>query len=344
MNHFMQLQITAIAYQLKFKHAFGLSHSSRNFTDTLYVKAEFNGLTGYGEAALPPYLGYDVNDLVAHFEEWFPERVQGVDGITETLAILKRNANTLPTPVRTAVDIALMDLYGHLTGKSVRSLLGLPLTSDTLCTYTLGVSSTEELIEKLKEAKDFRLFKLKLGDANYRERVLAFKANSPYPFCADANQGWKSTKESLTEIVWLKEQGCIFIEQPLPVTMKAELKEVHSKSVLPVILDESIQNLQDLEMMADACAGINVKLVKCGGMEPAMELIRRARKLNKKVLVGCMSESSCGAAAAAQLSGWADWVDLDGPALIENDPFEGVSYEDGRIVLAGNVGTGAIKK
>ncbi len=336
----MELSLKAYSYCLKFVHPFGIAHGTRNSTDTLFVTASFDGKSGYGEAALPPYLGYDVKDLVAGYNIWFPQSSNGITAITEVLSQLNKSNTTIPTPAKTATDIALLDLWGQLTGKPIRDLLGIPPGNKTLCTFTLGISSVEELIEKINEAPEFRLFKLKLGDENDRERVEAFLKNSKQPFCVDANQAWKNVNDALDEIAWLKEKGCLFVEQPLPVSMNKEMPELHSKSSLPIILDESIQNILDLENLHGVCHGINVKLTKCGGINPAMELIRRARKLNKKVLVGCMSESSCGAAAASQLAGWADWVDLDGPKLISNDPFNGIIYQDGVLLPNTNAGLG----
>ena len=325
----MELTLKAYSFCLKFTHPFGIAHGTRNSTDTLFVTASFDGKTGYGEAGLPPYLGYDVKELVAGFNNWFPKTTNDISAITEVLSQLNKSNNSIPTPVKTATDIALLDLWGKLSGKPIRDLLGIPPGNKTLCTFTLGISSINELIGKINEAPEFRLFKLKLGGENDHEQVEAFLKNSKHSFCVDANQAWKKVDEALNEIDWLKEKGCIFVEQPLPVSMNDEMAELHSKSSLPIILDESIQNIRDLENLYGVCHGINVKLTKCGGINPAMELIRRARKLNKKILVGCMSESSCGAAAASQLAGWADWVDLDGPKLISNDPFAGIIYQDG---------------
>jgi L-alanine-DL-glutamate epimerase-like enolase superfamily enzyme len=336
----VQLQLKAFPFQLKFSHPFGIAHGTRDFTDTFYVSASLNGATGYGEAALPPYLGYDVHGFVANFNNWFPTAMDGSEGIQQLFSMLAKNNATLPAPVRAAVDIALYDLCGKLTGKPVRDLLGIPAGESTECTYTLGISSVETMLEKLQEGAGFTIFKLKLGGENDRERILAFKENSTAKFCVDANQAWKSVEHAVEEINFLKSQNCLFVEQPLPVAMVTEMRALFSQSTLPLYLDESIQNSQDFDRLQDCCHGINIKLVKCGGLSPAVELMRTAKRLRKKVLIGCMSESSCGAAAAAQLAGWADYVDLDGPKLISNDPFTGISYVDGIIIPNIAAGTG----
>lgn len=335
----MQLHLSASALKLEFKHAFGLAHGTRNYTDSFFVEARLNDVIGYGEAALPPYLGFNIQNLVESFDSYFLPIENGQRGI-ESIFRKLNNLSEIPIPIKCAVDIALHDLCGKLTGKSVRSLLNLPEGKNVLCTYTLGISSEEEIIEKLKEAKNIRMFKHKLGGENDRERILTFKKHCSFPYVVDANQAWKSIEEATREINWLKEQGCLFVEQPLPTSMKALYKELYQSSSLPIILDESIQTQNDFDELKDCCNGINVKLMKCGGITPARELMRSARKANKKVLLGCMSESSCGAAAASQLLGLADWCDLDGPLLIKNDPFIGVVYENGCILQQEKLGIG----
>jgi L-alanine-DL-glutamate epimerase-like enolase superfamily enzyme len=335
------LTLRACAWQLHFKRPFGISHGTRSHTDTLYVQAGFQGEYGYGEAALPPYLGYDANQLVKGFHRWFPEEMKGGEAIREALVRLNKTEGDLPRPLRCAVDIALHDLFGKLTGRPVRQLLGLPDPGTVPCFYTIGFGEADEIPGLLKEAAAFSHFKIKLGSDNDRERIETFRANSDAPFCVDANQGWKSVEEALPWMKMLNDLGCLFVEQPLPIAQTEELQQIHQHNILPILLDESVQQMRDLEDLHPYCDGINVKLVKCGGLEPARELIRRAKRLGKRVLIGCMSESTCGAMAAAQLSAWADWTDLDGPVLIDNDPFSGMEIHHSSIRLTDAPGTGA---
>lgn len=336
----MQLNLSSSAYILKFRHAFGIAHGTRTTTDTLIVKATLNGVTGYGEAALPPYLGYNVNELCHSFGDYFSHIPAGMDGIQSVLRMIINSNINIPSPIRCATDIAIHDLCGRLTGMPVRKLLEIPDAQGVKCSFTLGISSIEDMLEKMNEAEGFTLFKHKLGGENDRERILAFKKASNASFCVDANQGWHSVEEAAREINFLAEQGCLFVEQPLPVAMNGQLNELRALINLPIILDESIQKLSDLMDLAAFCDGINIKLVKCGGLASAKELMRIAKRAGKKVLIGCMSESSCGAAAASELSGWADWVDLDGPLLIGNDPFSGMNYKNGMIVQHVTAGLG----
>lgn len=336
----MQITLTASSYTLQFRHAFGIAHGTRNTTDTLLVKASLNGVDGYGEAALPPYLGYDVNTLCSSFGDYFNMLPSGMEGIQTVLKKIVHSNKEIPAPIRCATDIAIHDLCGRLTGMPVRKLLEIPEAQGVRCSFTLGISSVDEMFEKMNEATGFTLFKHKLGGENDRERILAFKQASNASFCVDANQGWHTVEEAAREINFLAEQGCIFVEQPLPVAMNNKLNELRDLIKLPILLDESIQQLSDFMDLAPYCDGINIKLVKCGGLASAKELMRIAKRSGKKVLIGCMSESSCGAAAAAELSGWADWVDLDGPLLISNDPFSGVEYKNGMIQLNERAGLG----
>lgn len=335
------LQLSAVHYRLHFKQSFGIAHGSRMHTDTIFVRASFMGQHGHGEAALPPYLGYDAAALVNDFHHYFPKEMHSGDAIRTAMMALSDPARQLPVPLKCATDIAMYDLFGKITGKPVRQLFG--ITGDRLapCSFTLGISPVEEMLEKINTAGDFRLFKIKLGGSNDRARVTAFLETGHTQFCVDANQAWSSVEEALEEINWLAQYGCQFVEQPLPVALSEAYARLYAASPLPLILDESIQRLNDILRFQSVCHGVNIKLVKAGGIEPAVAMVRQANKSGLKVLVGCMSESTCGALAAAQLAPWADWVDLDGPRLIANDPFEGAVYEQGVLRLPDDSGTGA---
>lgn len=338
------LRLEASYFQLEFRNPFGIAHGVRNFTEAIYVRASFLNIHGYGEAALPPYLNYNAPQLVSSFNEYFPSALEGSDAIRTTLLKLNHPETMLPKPLRTAVDIALHDLFGKLTGKPVREIFGIGENLEVACAYTLGFSAVDELKERVREAQDFCLFKIKLGAENDKERVEAFLSTGNAAFCVDANQAWNTVEESLAWINWLKDRGCLFVEQPMPVEKAKDYETLFRNSSLPILLDESVQGLKELEALKNVCHGINVKLLKCGGLEAAVKMVRQANKLNLKVLIGCMSESTCGTMAAAQLTAWADWVDLDGPKLIKNDPFAGAIYEKGRLLLSKDAGTGAVLK
>lgn len=335
------LTLSATHYDLRFREPFGIAHGTRQHTGSLFVRASFNGLEGFGEAAIPPYLNNNAADLARRFHDWFPTSMSNSQAIREVMVRLSAQGTDLPSPLRAAVDIAMHDLLGKLTGKCVRDLLSVP-SKPGLCFYTIGFCEAAEIPDRVRQASDFAVFKVKLGSGNDHERVEALLAAGVKVFCADANQSWTDPVMALNEIDWLKERGCLFVEQPLPVHASRDFEELYRKSALPVLLDESVQDLRDLDAVRFVCHGVNIKLVKCGGLGSALEMIRMANRYGLNVLMGCMSEGSCGALAAAQLSGWVDWLDLDGPALITNDPFEGITYRDGMLIPPDSPGTGAV--
>jgi L-alanine-DL-glutamate epimerase-like enolase superfamily enzyme len=245
-----------------------------------------------------------------------------------------------PAPLRAALDIALWDLESRLKGISLEKLIDAH-AKECLCFYTLGFSNIREQNLKLKDAKDFKVFKIKIGSENDFERIDALTKKVDVDFSVDANQYFSDVDSIKDYINYLKEKKCLFIEQPFAIDNLNELKKLYALRLMPIVLDESIQDLDDYLRLKNECDGINIKLVKIGGITPALDLIKNASADHKKIIIGCMSEGSCGAAAAASLRGFADWIDLDGPALIKNDPFSGVEYKNGYLIKNSNVGHGA---
>ena len=228
-----------------------------------------------------------------------------------------------------ALDIALNDWIGRKKQIPCHELFNSEKKLSPLCTYTIGMSTETEMLEKLTEAKSFRLIKLKLGSEDDKKIVTTFcklrDEENLFPdhkpaFCIDANRAWNDREFALDMLFWLQEKGCVFAEQPMPTNKLDDIARLHQECNLLLILDESVQTFNDIARVDGACSGINIKLVKCGGLYQANKMIAEARKRNMKILIGCMSEGSCGAAGASQLAPQADWIDLDGPLLISNDP------------------------
>jgi L-alanine-DL-glutamate epimerase-like enolase superfamily enzyme len=237
---------------------------------------------------------------------------------------------------KAALDMALWSLKAQLEKKTIGELLGIESVNFPLGAYTIGVCSFEEMRLKLEDANrfGFELFKLKMNGEKDEEMVGNFRKLSDKQFAVDVNQGWKTVQEATDKIAWLREQGCLFVEQPLKKDELDEMKLLKEKSALPLYADESCQHLEDLERMVDCFDGVNVKLMKCGGVTEAHKMILKARELGLKILIGCMSESSVGCTAASHLTPLADYADLDGPYLIANDPFGGMEVRDGRIFIS----------
>ena len=326
------MQSSLYPYQLKFKYPFKISHGLRSYTDVVYVKLEHENYTAWGEATLPPYLSetqQSVIDFISAFQKSMPS-----NNIGDWFDKLS-NDQSGNMSAKAALDMALWSLKAQTEGTTIGDLLGIEQSGFPLCTYTIGICTFDEMKLKVDDTNNvgFEIFKIKLNGTDDEEMIRNFKKLSSKPFAVDVNQGWQSSKQAIEKINWLGAEGCLLVEQPLPKELLSEMKEVKEKSTLPVFADESCQGFVDIETLKDCFDGVNIKLMKCGGITEAFRMIKKAREVNLKILVGCMSESSVGCSAAASLSSMADYADLDGPYLIVNDPFEGMKVEHGRIAL-----------
>lgn len=337
-----KLSLMFTPYTLQLRHAFTLSTSSRTTTPVMLTEVEFDGVKGYGEASMPPYLG-ESHESVATFLSrvnlsQFSDPFLLVD-------ILEYVENVMPgnPAAKASVDIALHDLIGKLVGEPFYKLFGLNPAKAPLTSFTIGMDTPEVIRQKVLEAEPYKVLKVKLGRDNDREMIEVIRSITDKPLCADVNQGWKDRSHALEMAWWLKEKGVIFLEQPLPKEMKDDNAWLTEKSPIPIIGDEAIRNISDLMDNKGVYSGINIKLMKCGGMNAAMKLVNVARAFGMKVMIGCMTETSCAISAAAQLSPLVDWCDLDGNLLISNDPFSGLSVVDGKVDLPEKPGLGITK-
>jgi len=338
-----KLTLRFTPYTLQLKHAFTLSTSSRTTTPVMLTEIEYDGVTGYGEASMPPYLG-ESQESVSNFLSLlnlsqFSDPFLLIDILEYIDGVMPGNY-----AAKASVDIALHDLIGKLVGEPFYRLFGLNPSKAPLTSFTIGLDTPEMIKQKVVEAGPYKVLKVKLGRDNDREMVEVIKSQTDKPLCVDVNQGWKDRNKALEMAVWLKEKGVLFLEQPMPKEMKDDIAWLTRRSPLPVIGDEAIQNINDLLNNRDIYSGINIKLMKCGGLNSAMKMINMARAFGMKVMIGCMTETSCAVSAAAQLSPLADWCDLDGNLLISNDPFTGAEIVDGKITLPDRPGIGVIKR
>jgi L-alanine-DL-glutamate epimerase-like enolase superfamily enzyme len=259
--------------------------------------------------------------------------------------ILEYVENLMPgnPAAKASVDIALHDLIGKLVGEPFYRLFGLNPARAPLTSFTIGLDTPEVIRQKVLEAEPYKLLKVKLGRDNDREMIEVIRSLTDKPLCADVNQGWKDRNHALEMAWWLKEKGVVFLEQPMPKEMKDDNAWLSSESPIPIIGDEAVRNIPELMSNRDVYSGINIKLMKCGGMNNAMKMINIARAFGMKVMIGCMTETSCAISAAAQLSPLVDWCDLDGNLLISNDPFMGLNVVDGKVALPDKPGLGITK-
>ena len=343
-----KMQLRFFPYELKLAHVFTVASYSRSTTPDVQVELEYDGIVGYGEASMPPYLAKQLGTVESVMA--FLQRVQQVIGafddpfkmeeiLTYIDAMDEGNA-----AAKTAVDIALHDLVGKLLQAPWYKIWGLDKEKAPSTTFTIGIDTPDVVRQKTRECADrFNILKVKLGRDNDKEMIQTIRSVTSLPIAIDANQGWKDRQYALDMIHWLKEQGIVMIEQPMPKTQIDDIAWVTEHSPLPVFADESVQRLKDVAALKGVFSGINIKLMKCTGMREAHKMMILARALGMRVMIGCMTETSCACSAAAQLSPAVDFADLDGNLLIANDRFRGMTVEKGKITLTDLPGIGVEK-
>ena len=326
-------------YTLELKHVFTVAVNTRTTTPVMLTEIEYDGIKGYGEASMPPYLGESQETATKFLSKVNLEQFDDPFEIEKILEYVD-SIEAKNTAAKASVDIALHDLVGKLLGKPWYKIWGFDKSKTPYTTFTIGIDKPDVVRQKVKEAEEFKILKVKLGKENDREMIETIRSVTDKPLTADANQGWKDKHYALEMIQWLHEQNVLYIEQPLPKEMIEENAWITEHSPIPVLGDESIQRISDLIKMKDVYSGVVVKLMKCTGMREAYKMINLAKSLGLKVMLGCMTETSCAISAAAQLSPEVDWADLDGNLLIKNDPFEGIKVIDGKITLTDYPGIG----
>jgi L-alanine-DL-glutamate epimerase-like enolase superfamily enzyme len=330
-------------YTLELAHAFNLAASSRTTTPAVLVELEHEGLTGYGEAAMPPYLGESQASAAAFLNLVDPTALGDPFQLEEILPHLDALAPG-NTAAKAALDIALHDWIGKKLGAPWHRLWGLDAAHAPVTSFTIGIDTPEIVRRKTEEAAPYKILKVKLGRDTDRQLIETIRQVTDKPITVDANQGWRDREEAVRMSEWLATQNVLFIEQPMPKGQDADTAWLRERSSLPLIADESCQRLGDVARLRGVFDGINIKLMKCTGLREAHKMIILARALGLKVMLGCMTETSCAISAAAQLSPLVDWADLDGAVLIRNDCFDGATIVDGRITLTDLPGIGAVKR
>ncbi len=289
---------------------------------------------------MPPYLGQSVASVTAFLEKVDLSQFTDPFQLEDILAYVD-SLSEGDSAAKAAVDIALHDLVGKLMGQPWYRIWGLDPAKAPSTTYTIGIDTADVVREKTLEAAGrFNILKVKVGLDTDEEMIRTIRSVTDVPLAVDANQGWKDRSKALDEILWLAEQGIVMVEQPMPVTQLDDIAWLTERSPLPIFADESIQRLKDIPGLVGAFSGINIKLMKCTGMREAWKMVSTARALGMKVMVGCMTETSCAVSAAAQLSPAVDFADLDGNLLISNDRFSGVRVVDGKLTLPADPGIG----
>jgi L-Ala-D/L-Glu epimerase len=336
----MKLKLHEFDLQLKYK--FGISRETRTVQKTIIAEVIQNGVSGYGEAvANHKYYGFTVERMFADLNSLQEDlNVRNVletppDALWEIYhPRLKENSFA-----QCALDMALWDLYGKLKGMKTWELWGLDASKRPVTDYTIGIDDIDVMIKKLMEYKDWPVFKIKLGTEHDMEIMRELRKVTDAVLRIDANCAW-TAEQTVHYSHTLKDLDVEFIEQPLPAEDWEGMKKVYKHSVLPVIADESCVHEEDVDRCSGYFHGVNIKVVKCGGLTPALRMIRRARELNMKVMVGCMTESTVGISGIAQLMPLLDYVDADGPVLLAKDIATGVSINKGVVNYSDLPGNG----
>ncbi|RNL90604.1 dipeptide epimerase [Sinomicrobium pectinilyticum] len=334
------MQTVLKKYQLELKHTFSISRESRDFQDTLIVCLSLNGKTGYGEATSNPYYNITVDSMINEIRA-IENRIAGFDLISPEAfhGFLVREG--LSNFSICALDLAANDLYGKLHGKPLYEIWGYSTAKYPITNYTIGIATIEKMVEKMEE-KPWPLYKIKLGTNHDVAIVKALRKHTDATFRVDANCAW-TPEETIENSYKLKELGVEFIEQPLKADNREGMKKVMAESALPVIADESCIVESDVEKCKDHFHGVNIKLTKCGGLTPARRMIEKAKSLDLKVMVGCMTESTVGISAIAQLLPQLDYVDMDGAMLLKSDIATGVIIRDnGKVIFPKEPGSGVV--
>lgn len=334
-----RLNLTFFPYELQLRHAFNLAKYSRTTTPDVQVRIEYDGIVGYGEASMPPYLGESVESVtkflsaldLSQFTD--PFRIEEIHEYMDSVAPNNRAA-------KASVDIALHDLLGKIMGQPWYKIWGLDPGKAPSTSFTIGIDKADVVRQKVDEADPYNVLKVKMGLDNDKELVEIIRSKTDRPICVDANQGWSDKEKALEMCHWLSERNCLFVEQPMPKEMIEETAWLRERSPLPIIADEFLQRLPDVRRAAEAYDGINIKLMKSTGMHEAYQMAVLARALGMKVMLGCMTETSCAVTAAAQLAPMVDWADLDGNLLIANDLFDGIKIVNGKVTIPERPGIG----
>lgn len=333
------MKIIIRTFKLKLKHTFTISRESHDIQPTLIVELQSEGFSGFGEATSNPYYNITVDSMRAHLEAIIPFIESHNDETPEEFwdaasALLKNDMFAL-----CALDMAYNDLYAKKKGKKLYELWGNSPLHNPKTDYTIGIDKLDKMVMKLKEMP-WPIYKIKLGTKDDIAIVTELRKHTDARFRIDANCSWTVT-ETINNAIALKKLGVEFLEQPMKADQWAAHKEVFKHSVLPIIADESCIIEEDVAKCHNHFHGVNIKLVKCGGLTPARRMIAEAKQYGMKTMVGCMTESTIGISAIAHLLPELDYVDMDGALLLSEDIATGVTITDGIIHYADSNGIGA---
>lgn len=305
-----------------------------------YLKLEHQGITGLGEAAHNSRYGESLESIQAFLEEARPVVEMADPRAFQTLMMQIRSLAPGQHAAKAALDLALLDWVGKKLGVPVYRLWGLDPNRTPVTSLSLGIDTESILVKKIAEAEGFPILKIKLGTIDDEAIVRTVRKHTDKPLRIDANEGWAERELARDRMAMLAEYNVDLVEQPMPAKQLDDVRWLRQHSTLPLVADEDLTQASDLASLATAYDGINVKVMKVGGLQAALQIIHTAQSLGLKIMLGCMIESSLGITAAAHLASLADWVDLDGCFLLADDPFRGVTFHEGKLQLPDAPGLG----
>lgn len=333
------MKLTWKHYDLTLKHTFRISRSASTIAKVIIVELEHDGIIGYGEASPTKRYGESVESIVSFIQKIDWSRFESPFFIDDILSYVDAIA-VGNTSAKCAVDLALHDWIGKKLNIPLYQLWGLNPAKSPLSSFTIAIDTKEVVEQKVREAEEFPILKVKVGADNDEEMITTIRRLTDKMLYVDANEGWKDKHLALKRVEWLKDKNIGFIEQPMPADQLDDIKWLRERSEIPLIADESVLRLEEIPKLAGAFDGINIKLMKCTGLREAMRMISTARALKLKVMMGCMIETAVGISAGAHLSPLLDFADLDGNVLISNDPFDGTRNIKGHLTLSSKPGLG----
>jgi L-alanine-DL-glutamate epimerase-like enolase superfamily enzyme len=315
-------------------HTFTIARSSETEAHSVIFRLRGDGIEGLGESAPSERYG-ETNETIhaVYRERAIPDDPEAI------LALL----SALPPAAACGLDIALADLIGKRSGQPLWQRFDLDPSQTPVTSFTIGIDTPDKMLAKLDDIRDHPIVKVKLGFAGDLDVLAAMRARYTGTLRVDANEGW-TPEEAVAKLETLARLDIEFCEQPIPAGTPERLRYIRERSRVPIVADEDAKNVADLPALAGCVDGVNVKLVKCGGILPALAMIRAARGYGMKIMLGCMVESAILTTAAAQISPLVDWADLDGPFLTARDPFAGITYDRGKIVLPDGPGLGVTER
>lgn len=334
------MKLSFYPLDLKLKHVFRIARNTHDLQNNMVVSLRDNdGISGFGEAAPTSFFGEDTNSVAGVFtkaadvlKDANPFHIEDI-----TFDLTKRFPKD--AAARAAIDMALHDIMGKKLKVPLYKLLGLKRDHTKVTSFTIGIDTLEKMCEKVEESKDFPILKIKVGTKNDMEILKELRKITKAIFRVDANTGW-TVDEAVKKFRSMEELGVELVEQPFPVGSIESLRKIKQQVKIPIFVDEDVKNSQDIPVLSNVADGINIKLMKCGGIREAIRMIHTARAYDLKIMIGCNIESSLSITAAAHLAPLVDYVDLDGHLLITNDPYKGVTIHKGRLTLPEDDGLG----